>query len=72
MGLLDALGGRPGETIKLKQQYDMHAQEAMSLGQAPMPWAAWLQSQGYQLGPDNLVAKINQKGGPNQPGMFPR
>ena len=60
MGLLDALGGRPGDTIRLKKQYDMHAQEAMSLGQSPMPWADWLQSQGYQLGPDNLVTMIQQ------------
>ena len=55
MGLLDALGGRPGETIKLKQQYDLYAQDQMGQGMTPIQWAAWLQSQGYQLGPDKLV-----------------
>lgn len=59
MGLLDMLGGRPGDTERLKMQYDMHAQRQMENGEPPMQWQAWLQTQGYQLGPDNLVVPLN-------------
>lgn len=69
MGLLDMLGGRPGDTIRLKKEYDMYAQELMGQGQPPPQWPQWLMQQGYQLGPDNLVSQMPQP--TNMPASYP-
>ena len=42
----DGLANRGINTVALKQQYDQYAQDAMSRGEQPVPFDAWVQARG--------------------------
>jgi hypothetical protein len=53
--MLTGLGGRPGLTKALRIAWDKYNIEQQTQGLQSLDWPVWLQQNGYQLGPDNLV-----------------
>ena len=50
-----SMGGRPGMTAKLRNQFDYYNLNAIDSGETPKDWKQWLDGQGYTLENDNLV-----------------
>ncbi len=48
-------GGAAGLTKMLKEMHTKVAMEAQETGQPAPDWATWLQSNGFQEGPDGLA-----------------
>lgn len=62
MKIIDLImsGGRPGMTIKLRNEYGKYAIDTQSQGLEPLTWEPWLGTRGYALGKDGLVYPLNQ------------
>lgn len=74
MGLLDGLlgkkppgggldaraGGAPGLTTRMRNMYQDYNLSTIATGENALPWAEWLQSQGYALGRDLQVRPLQQ------------
>jgi hypothetical protein len=50
--------GRAGETVKLRTSYDKYTTDTQTTGGSALAWPDWLKTQGYALGGDNLVNKL--------------
>lgn len=64
------MGGRPGMTIKLRNQFNDYYTSSVESGESPKQWPQWLEDQGYTLEKDNLVQpKRYADGGDVGPGI---
>lgn len=72
MNTLDPdLGGRPGNTVALRNQYGLYNRQAQIEGQAPMKWEDWVKIQGFTIGPDGHVIRMtNPKALPAGAGLL--
>lgn len=55
------LGGKPGLTAGLRNQFGRYQVEAQAMGEQTVDWETWLQQNGYQLDGNGLAQPVSQQ-----------